>query len=493
MVATEDREIDLKDLLFKILYAWRQILIAGLIVALALGAFKYVTAEEEEKIEVLQQFDRKERIKELLKQDYANVEEIKDKDYQKEIAKNDAYEEQRKIEEKTLLKKLAIQQENFDDSILLNIDPYNKPIALLRYKVTISDSDLLYRDPADEIVDDMITGLAESESIQSIAAELGKDTTYVQELFSVWGDYTGNYVVIQSTGLDKAMATEIVSALEKELLDKAKKDNRFKTKAKLVKYKEYYTEVFDNGLLSQQTSIKDVINDINKSLLDNKTQALQNEYDRERLIEKKEVYDAAYKLAEKEVIKEEASGNSSNKIKDAIKFVIIGFFVGAILYAGCIVVGYLVKPMLRSSKEIEEYYGYMVLGTFDKPIKKNVIDKFLQKWEGNLTGISDEQVFDRSMVSIKNQISEGEKILILGTKGIAKMDELVAKIKAIFPNNTIDVSENIKSSADDLQKLIDSDKVLLIEERDVSAMKDVDYQATQVIAYEKPVIGCIVL
>ena len=73
------------------------------------------------------------------------------------------------------------------------------------------------------------------------------------------------------------------------------------------------------------------------------------------------------------------------------------------------------------------------------------------------------------------------------------MKEPGEKIKAAFPENEFDMAGDVKSSAEDLQKLISSDKVLLIEERDVSKMKDVDYQANQIITYLKPVAGCMVL
>ena len=56
MVEAEDREIDLKDLFFKVLYSWRQILLAGLIIALAAGAIKYIktgsTPEQEQAAEM---------------------------------------------------------------------------------------------------------------------------------------------------------------------------------------------------------------------------------------------------------------------------------------------------------------------------------------------------------------------------------------------------------------------------------------------------------
>ena len=503
MVEAEDREIDLKDLFFKVLYSWRQILLAGLIIALAAGAIKYIktgSAPEQaaEMPVVLKNAKTEARIKEILSTDFSTIEEMKDEQYKKEIAIIDVSEENRRLEEKELVKRLSEEQDYLDNSIRMHINAYNKPSARVEYKVTVDGSELLFRDPADEIVSDMISGLQRSEQIKKIAEKYNTDEKYITELISAETDLDGNLIIIEAAGTDKAMAMDIMSAIEKEISDREKKNLRFLEGVELIRQREDFSEGVDQKLVNAQDRAFNQMTDGRERLVKNKTLAAQNEFDKKQLTEKKEKYDAAFAEAEKKAKEEEAKAEqentaSPNKVKAALKFAIIGFIAGMLIYAVCLAVAYLVKPTLRYPEEMQNYYGYLVLGAFDKPIKKNAIDRLIQKWEGNLTGIPDEQVLDRAIVSIRNRIAPGEKILILGTIGTGKMKEPGEKIKAAFPENEFDMAGDVRSSAADLQKLISSDKVLLIEERDVSKMKDVDYQANQIITYLKPVAGCMVL
>ena len=73
MAEARNREIDLKDLFFKVLYSWRQILLAGLIIALAAGAIKYTKTGTQKTLIAMSRFIKNEIDAELFARAYHQI------------------------------------------------------------------------------------------------------------------------------------------------------------------------------------------------------------------------------------------------------------------------------------------------------------------------------------------------------------------------------------------------------------------------------------
>ena len=106
---TYEQEIDLKELLFTLLYRWRPIVLAAVLLGLLLGGYKVVNGLRSQ-------------------QDETAVEEAREQ-YDMELAAYNRNVASSEWDIEKLKRALQNQQDYNDASVLMQIDPYNKPRA----------------------------------------------------------------------------------------------------------------------------------------------------------------------------------------------------------------------------------------------------------------------------------------------------------------------------------------------------------------------------
>lgn len=193
-----EQEIDLKDLLFTLLYRWRPILLAAVALGLVLGSYKVVKGLQSQQdaslvVETREQYEQdKINYEEGLASYEKNIESI-----QKAVKDLDRY---------------------MEESVLLKIDPYDKPVA---------SADLLFQveagrgraegtgadaDPADSLVKLYGSSLLQMMDWKGLEDELGIGQIYLRELLSVSGDVDSNTLTVTATYLDAGTAEKILDA-----------------------------------------------------------------------------------------------------------------------------------------------------------------------------------------------------------------------------------------------------------------------------------------
>lgn len=87
--------------------------------------------------------------------------------------------------------------------------------------------------------------------------------------------------------------------------------------------------------------------------------------------------------------------------------------------------------------------------------------------------------------------SKDEKVLISGTIDKNKLGELYNKLSSLVKNCELILGDNINSSNETLRKLKDVDSVILVEERGVSKLKEVNREIGSIKNCSKKVLGYI--
>ena len=118
---TYEQEIDLKELLFTLLYRWRPIVLAAVLLGLLLGGYKVVNGLRSQ-------------------QDETAVEEAREQ-YDMELAAYNRNVASSEWDIENLKSALQNQNEYKDASLMMHIDPYNKPRAAAYILIRLDSAD----------------------------------------------------------------------------------------------------------------------------------------------------------------------------------------------------------------------------------------------------------------------------------------------------------------------------------------------------------------
>ena len=200
---TYEQEIDLKELLFTILYRWRPIVLAAVIVGLLLGGYKLVNGLRAQ-------------------QDEETVEEVREQ-YEMDIA---AYERNLASSQWDIEKakqSLQNQQDYNDASVLMQIDPYKKPRAAADILIRLDSSEWLEypeglnMDPTDSLVKLYASNLVQRLDWRKLEEKTGTETIYLKELVGVGSDYSSNTITIDVVYSDEETADLILDEILRQL------------------------------------------------------------------------------------------------------------------------------------------------------------------------------------------------------------------------------------------------------------------------------------
>ena len=167
---TYEQEIDLKDLLFAMLYKWRLILVVALALGIVLGGFKAFST--------------------YMSQNDPAVLAEKEEEYQKDL---EIYEKNKSTSEReidNLLKDIAEQQTYLEKSVRMNMSPYDvweaKADLFVKTDYVIMP-DMVYQnvDYTDTILQAYQSALTNTEFLQKVAKKVGTEPRYLKELIEI--------------------------------------------------------------------------------------------------------------------------------------------------------------------------------------------------------------------------------------------------------------------------------------------------------------------
>ena len=436
-----EHEIELKDLLFSILYRWRSLLLAGLIGMALIGGYKFATSYENSVVPG----QNNEEFAKILKQKEAER------------------------------MRLATMVEYYSESPLMYINGFARPTVEIVYSIAITDvkTDELYIDPVDAIVAAYTIGLDVYDEFN----KNGIDGRYAEELYTCDYDVDSNTVQIIASGPDKEMAKQIADIVAGAVENKKDKITSEYREHSLKKVAEHYYEIIDQDLVKKQNSFIASI--------------------KTRKAELKNLEDEIAKLKiDSGLMGDNVVSTKGFISKSIIKYFILGAILGVFIVVVWYCVIYVLKPILRTENDIINQYGIPVIGVLPKkqPTKPLFIDKLLMKLEGRCDCQSAEETIKTASISISNTANKGSRVVVITSMAENKaFDKVAEKLNSMATEVTLILLRGGIDKANNVEELSKCDAVVLVEERDVSSLNKISEELRQIKLFDKKVLGAIIV
>lgn len=480
---SEEREISIGDLLWKLVYGWRLIIVWAVVLAVCLGGLKYVKDVRATKA--------------LSQVEIISIEEKEE---------NLSEEEKKALEDaRAVQNSIAEKQDYQSRSALMRINPYAKPVVTLQYYVDthyiMNYTQDIELDYSAEIVA-AYTSYVENKGLLSNVSDTLKwemADPYLAELISVGrrvsndsdvSDTTngsGNTFVVYLTGEDEEQLKELTSAVEVAIEDyKPTLEQKIGTHD-LVLVSSLTSTVVDATLMNTQTALADSITTL-QTKLDTMTAAFS--------AAQKQILEGEKEVEEESEPEERVSLGASI----SVKYIILGAFVGIFLACVWIALRYILSNKLKGISEFEELYGLRIFGELeDKEGKKKrflaVVDRCLDKlrkkeqWTleeqkelilTNLTVSCKKEAISKLFVTSSLHLTEAEKQLLETVTKELK----AAGVQVVF-------GENIIRNAKSFEQMSEIGTVVLVEKAEQTQYKNLEKELTLCAQQGARVFGVI--
>lgn len=459
-----EQEIDLLRLLLYVLHRWRSIVAITLAAAVLLAGVSVLK-------NTLAQFDEEDFL--AMQSKYET--EMSAYGYSKA-----AYESN--VE--SLTRQLAYLSTYQEKSMLANLNPEDLWVGTLNVYVlenggkTVSSSGALEHDPYDAIVKAYQQEFSRIDNYELLADEIGVEAIFLQQLITSWPDLSTNSVGIRIVASDEATVRRIQTEIE-------------------TLAREIYSKVKD-----QFTGHKIAISDWN---IKNTTEAhlmlvegwedvIPNIGDTQQKLAK-ELVEAKKALEELKKNEPEIPGalDNSSMVKDALKFGIIGGFVGCFLLAAWYAVLYILDGRIHNGEDLKSRYGVRVLGEFHHPYpakRPTRLDAWLDHFEQKT---SSQDVYSHITAGVHILTRDNRKILLTGAADAEQIVRLKEKLAAQLPELELSAGGNMNTNADVLRSLTEYDGIILVEASGVTRYSDVEAELSCIRAARLQLLGVVVL
>lgn len=446
-----ESEINLKDLLFHVLYRWRSILLVALIGAVALFGYQYFSLKSTHDAGKLTKEERQ---------------------YQLDLQ---SYREDLESAKNTIASKTALlqgQNKYLTESAYIQLDPNAVWTASSKYVVKVDPSvmEALPQgsplDPADSILSAYaapLAGATEEELIEAFGLDKPE---YVRELTEVNTSTGDNSITLSVRGADKETVQKGLLLLQQKteaLTEEAQKLD----KHTLTKVSEDVSLGTDPDLSTKQTELSKNIEQYKKDL-QTARQTLDD-------------------LEEKEEPTEPG--------KHYIKMAVIGAILGAFLLAALYAVLFVLRGRLTDSGTLSEQYNLPVLGEFRKSSSihgEKGPDKLLAKWELGKNREKEETVYDNIAALIAGN-PDAKNILLVSTLSETVIAPVKEALASRLDGRTVDMKTDFLRNSEAIPAAAGADAVILTEEKGVSLNKDIERMAETLMISGSKVIGSIIL
>lgn len=457
-----EREIELRDLLFHMLYGWRKILIVAVLLTIILGAYRYLNVS---KLNTVKEKN--------------NAEDM----YQKSL---DTYElNKAKLEREinNIEKSITYKEEYIENSQLMMINPMDKQVASLSYYVDAKyhiNPELTYQDInlSNMMIRSYYSAIVNGKMYQYILDNLSfdLDESYLKEIITVQLEYDKSMFFINVVHSDSAKCEEIIN-LVKEFIS----STTFKV-----------TEVVGEHDLS-------IVDASLQTVVDLELVTIQNNNYLE-LSNLETTLDEKQKVLAELVEPTYLETTTSVILMSAIKYAVVGFVLGAFLMMGILLVSYLMTDKIMDGSDIRKRYNIRILGVVSNKGKKRMfgfVDRGIYKLQGISIDPKNEAIIERITTTLKayvelDNIHEG-RIVLTGSMNVDINQELVKKVSKVFNKSSLELiaSDNITYSAETVQKIKESKGVVLCEVIGRTTYTELTKQIEYIKDLDKNILGII--
>ena len=445
-------EINLRSLLFHLLYRWRSILIAAMIGAIVLCGYQYLSLKN---IHDAGKLTAEERQHQLELQEYKeNI----------ESARNTL---------ETNTKLLQDQKTYQNESIYIRMDPQSVWTASNRYLVKIDQAVLAQQpqgstlDLADGVLPAYSSPLSEATDEELREAFNTEKPEYIGELVTTGSSITENTITVTVKAPTKETAQKGLALLHSKM-------------EALAAGKAQEIEAHKLSLVSEEITLK-----VDETLSDKQEQMIKSI---------KENQDALQE-ARQTLDKLEASGEPAAPGPHLIRMAVFGFVIGLVLLVFIYIIQYAARGRLHSAKDLAERYGLPIFGEIaaSGQIHDNKgLDRVFAKWEIGKDVPEKETVYD-NIAALNAEKTETKNILLVSTQPADKLKDVQDALTERVPEKTIRTQGDMTRNSEAIKEAAKADAVILVEAKEVSGIKEIDRMAENLIISEAKVIGAIIL
>lgn len=463
-----EQEIDLKWLLYRVLRAWRPIVVWAIVIGLVVGLGsigiwgvkcldpEYLPAAE-------MNFEREHAAwvatGENFEAQLANIQEAK--------------EEQIEYNEK---------------SVLMQIDPLRDFYASFELYVNYDYQimpDMAYQniDLSDRILKAYATYMTNGELQQYVIDNVSYEIErrYLSEILSVSVDYGNNMISVTVRQQSAEYCQEILNLVREALM---------------TKYKDINTTIAEHTLSSTNAAAYETVN-----LSLQETQKANRQAVTNLDITMQETSEAylEWKLEEQEP---QIEYTLIEVIKNAIKLLVIGGVIGGVVCAVVVAFAAMLSGKLLNPKDIKNRFGLRVIGELPGKREKKPF-AFISRWFskfGGITVIPEDYTRLAKMIgsSIKSDLASREdtanwkKIAFTGTVDEEELQNII-KVLGMDGVYTCICAPNVLINAESIDKVVGADCVVLVEKQEKTVLENIIKELEALNAWNKTVLGAVIV
>lgn len=477
--STYEQEIDLKDLVFAILYKWRVVMLAAVLFAVILGGYKMVDG-------IAQQRGA----------EYMQKEQKQQKQYQKDVEEYETIKAGYEQEIKNIRRNIEAQSFYLENSILMNMDPYDKHTASV---------DFLFKQevfpqgnasaPVMYVYNNGLTSAYTSYITQGIdlsgmAKELGTQTIYLKELITVIPDEWGQMLSLSVCYTDKKGAEQILDVILDAV--KEKKDDFTDI---FGAHELYITNRMSDALVNGMHPYSGQYYSMNGALVDTKLAENQKQMNDSLVSLQTTLKEKEGSLEALEEPLPPVQGSMMESVKTGIKYVVLGGVLGAFIAVFCICVAFLMTDKVSAAKELKRRYRLKVLAEFPREPKKRLcsgIDRWIDRLGGKTDSLSEDERYELAAANLKNYAGSAKNLMVIGTVSTETLTMVAEKLAELCSDMTLAIGADLNKNAEAVRKLSEYEAVILVEQSEVSHYREIEKEIETVYNVKKEIVGVMV-
>ncbi len=340
---TEDIEIDLENLLYRLCLQWKEIVACALVFTIVLGGYGY------------------------LKSNNASEETVPDMEEETMMTEQEKAEVAAAVRLQSEIREMEVY---LDNSILMQLDASHKNKVIMLYCIEHAKRQELPK-IAESYLSFILNGGAADALGELDDSSWKMDKCYMAELISAYQKiYSFPYQIVvdsladnsmlseilfyvEITGKDGGVAEEMAQDMQKVLEQYAARVKESVGSHKLTLVSSMKNEITDSGLLSQQRDKKTQLSSNRANL-----KAMTDAFSRKQIA----VYQEESGLTDEIDNEQSEEDESDENSRLGIKYIVLGFLGGVFAY-GCIYsCWYLFCDKVKSTKEMKDLYTFPVYG-----------------------------------------------------------------------------------------------------------------------------------
>ncbi|MBP3610845.1 MAG: hypothetical protein J6J42_10990 [Lachnospiraceae bacterium] len=462
-----EQEIDLKWLIYRVLRAWRSIVVWAIIIGVVIGLGSIALWGLK-----------------CLDPEYIETEKL---NFEREHASWVATGENFEAQLENIAEAKEEQTEYNEKSVLMQIDPlreFNASFELyVNYDYQIMP-DMAYQniDLSDRILKAYATYMTNGELHQYIIDNVSYEIErrYLGEILGVSVDYNNNMISVSVRQQSAEYCQEILDLVQTALY---------------AKYEDISSMIAEHTLSTTNASSYETVN-----LALQETQKANRQAVTNLDISMQEVNEAY--LEWKEEPEPEAEYTLSEVIKNAIKLVIIGGVIGGVVMVVVVAFSALMSGKLLNSDDIKNRFGLRVIGQLPgERVKKPFA--FVSRWFSVFGGITVtpedyERLAKMVGTSIKSDLVSRKEAVDwkkIAFTGMVSTEELEKAVTAMSMDKsyTAICAPDILTNAESIEKVAGADCIILVEKQEQTKVSDIAKEMEALKAWNKIVLGIVIV